>query len=189
LKIDPVNMDALDRLNALKAPAIPPTPVNSTVAAAPSSTSAREAVILQQRMHRAMFISPVILVALAIALEIFFSQLSFGLTGFSGSFIVLLVIGAAIFELARTCLRYATSHIILTNKRIIIKRGYFNRMSFEILLTKVEGIGVKQSFLARLFGFGTLVVTGTGGARQRFLGLADPQSFRERVQAEIEALG
>jgi hypothetical protein len=72
-----------------------------------------------------------------------------------------------------------------TNKRIVIKRGLLSRSTFEVLLSKVEGIGVKRPLLGSLLGFGTIIVTGTGGARRVFTGLRAPEKFRERVQAEI----
>ena len=94
----------------------------------------------------------------------------------------LLFLFSAFLEFLRTTVRFATSRITLTTKRIIIKRGLLNRQSFEIVLKQVEGIGVRQPFIGRLFGFGTIVVTGTGGAHPRFPGLHDPQGFRERAQ-------
>ena len=54
----------------------------------------------------------------------------------------------------------------------------------EILLQKIETIGVDQSIPGRLLGYGTLTVTGTGGAREPFRTVADPLGFRRAVQEQ-----
>lgn len=62
-------------------------------------------------------------------------------------------------------------------------------MSFiETLLVKIEGIQVAQGLLGRLFGYGTIVVSGTGGSKSQFRKIADPLEFRRQVQQQIEAL-
>lgn len=201
LKLNPVNMEALDRLNALKAPSVPlvttPPTLRSTstiarqtvpVQAAPSAprTAERETTIVEERMHGAVFMVPFLMAVVAIALNVFIGFLP-GWSSF-GLLISVIFIVAAILEFLRASVRFATSRLTLTNKRIIIKRGLLDRHTFEVLLTKVEGIGVKQPLIGRMFGFGTIIVTGTGGAHQVFRGLRDPQGFRERVQQEIATM-
>jgi membrane protein YdbS with pleckstrin-like domain len=200
LKINPVNMKALDRLNALKNPivpsAAPPTPTPATppaptldkVATATPRASGRETVILEERMHAAVFLSPLLIAIIGIAAGIFIGSLrGLGMTSI-GLLTCIFFVFVAILELLRVSVRFATTRLTLTSKRIIIKRGLLSRSTFEVLLTKVEGIGVRQPLFGRLFGFGTIIVTGTGGAHQIFRGLRDPQGFRGRVQEEIAAI-
>ena len=52
----------------------------------------------------------------------------------------------------------------------------------ELLLGKVESIGVQQTLVGRLLNYGDLVVTGTGGAREVFRRVHDPIGFRNHVQ-------
>jgi len=201
LKLNPVNMEALDRLNALKAPPAPAAPNSPptslpTTAAPSQSTSVqtmpstpraqqRETVILEERMHGAMFILPFLMALVGIALSLFVgSLLGFGMDLIAVIIFLGFMLGA-LLDLVRTTVRYFTGRLTLTNKRITIKRGLFNRQSFEILLKQVEGIGIKQPLVGRLFGFGTIIVSGTGGAREVFRGLRNPQHFRELVQEEI----
>jgi len=77
---------------------------------------------------------------------------------------------------------------ILTNKRIIIKTGTLSKLTSEVLLQKVEGIGVMQSLMGRLFDYGTITVTDTEGAKQRLAGIQKPVEFQGMVQEQIEAL-
>jgi uncharacterized membrane protein YdbT with pleckstrin-like domain len=82
---------------------------------------------------------------------------------------------------------FATSEFAVTNKRVLIKVGILSRHSLEILLTKVEGIGVDQRLLGRMLGYGTIVVTGTGGTREAFERIAQPLRFRREVQSRVPA--
>jgi uncharacterized membrane protein YdbT with pleckstrin-like domain len=79
--------------------------------------------------------------------------------------------------------RYVSSEFAITNKRVLIKVGFINRHTVEMLLTKVETIRVEQGILARLFNFGTIVLTGTGGTNEPFRLIAAPLEFRRQVQA------
>ena len=82
----------------------------------------------------------------------------------------------------------ATSEFAVTNKRVIIKVGWFRRRSLETLLTKVEGIEVNQGIWARVFDFGTIIITGTGGSKEPFEQIAAPLIFRRKIQEQIIAL-
>ena len=79
----------------------------------------------------------------------------------------------------------ATSEFVVTNKRVMIKVGWLTRRSLEVLLSKVEGIGVEQDLSGKLFGYGTIIVNGTGGTRERFKNIDDPFEFRKHVQEEV----
>lgn len=82
-------------------------------------------------------------------------------------------------------IHYKTSEFAITNKRVLIKVGFIRRHSLEVLLHKVEGIGVNQSILGRILGFGTITVTGTGGTKETFDRIASPLEFRKQVQANL----
>jgi uncharacterized membrane protein YdbT with pleckstrin-like domain len=84
-------------------------------------------------------------------------------------------------------LTYVSSEFAVTDTRVLVKIGWIGRRSVEILITKVESIVVEQTLAGRLFDFGTIVVTGTGGTHEIFTGIAAPLEFRERVQAQIIA--
>ncbi len=92
---------------------------------------------------------------------------------------------AAIFAAIGSWMKLKTSEFAVTNKRVLIKVGFIRRHSLELPLQKVEGIGVDQGLLGRLLGFGTIIVTGTGGTKERFDGIALPLEFRKQVQAQV----
>jgi uncharacterized membrane protein YdbT with pleckstrin-like domain len=82
-------------------------------------------------------------------------------------------------------IRYATSEFAVTNKRVIVKIGLIYRQTLELVLTKVETIRVEQSIMGRIFDFGTIVVSGTGGTKEPFKDIASPLKFREQVQSQL----
>jgi uncharacterized membrane protein YdbT with pleckstrin-like domain len=75
-----------------------------------------------------------------------------------------------------------TSEFAVTTTRLIFKVGLVARYTTELLLSKVESIGVTQGLLGRLLNYGDLTVTGTGGAKEVFRRVQDPVGFRNYVQ-------
>lgn len=74
----------------------------------------------------------------------------------------------------------------VTNKRIIAKTGFIRRRTIELLLTKVESVGLRQNALGRIFNFGTIVITGTGGTRQGFRAIRNPLHVKNKIYQIIE---
>ena len=54
-----------------------------------------------------------------------------------------------------------TSEFAVTTSRLIMKVGLISRYTTELLLAKVESIGIQQGLIGRMLGFGDLIVTGT----------------------------
>ena len=102
-------------------------------------------------------------------------------------FALILAVGGLVTALSAVIER-RTSEFAVTNKRVLIKTGLIRRHSLETLLSKIEGIGVAQSILGRILGFGTIVISGTGGSKEPFHKIADPMMFRRRVQEQIAAM-
>ena len=80
--------------------------------------------------------------------------------------------------------RYKSTELAVTTKRVIVKHGFIRRQTVEINLNKVESIQVDQGVLGRLFNFGTLVISGTGTSHAPIAGISEPMGFRK---AFIEA--
>ena len=97
--------------------------------------------------------------------------------------IAVLVISSII--LAQGIIRKNSTEVAVTNKRVLIKTGLVARKSIEVLLNKVESIGVEETTLGRMLGYGTVVVRGTGGTFETFDRISHPDEFRRQVQAQI----
>ena len=99
--------------------------------------------------------------------------------------------GFVLLLLAGVCvllgyLKRRGTEMVVTNKRILIKTGLVSRKTFELLLSKVESIGVQEGLLGRMLGYGSVVVRGTGGTPEPFSTIAHPLEFRRQVQQQIE---
>jgi uncharacterized membrane protein YdbT with pleckstrin-like domain len=88
---------------------------------------------------------------------------------------------AAVIGLQRY-IHYASSEFAVTDRRVIIKVGVLRRRTLEMQLTKIEAVAVDQGIMGRIFGYGDIAVTGTGGTNERFAGIGDPLAFRRAVQ-------
>ena len=101
--------------------------------------------------------------------------------------LLLLLAGSAVlvYGLAK---RNATE-MAVTNKRVLIKTGLASRRTLDLMLSRVESIGVEESFLGRIFGYGSVIVRGTGGTPEVFFLIARPQDFRRAVQEQTGRTG
>ena len=97
--------------------------------------------------------------------------------------LVVLLVGAVM--LAPPFVAYRTTELGVTNKRVIVKTGLVQRRTLELLLRQVEAISVDQSLLGRVFGFGSITLTGTGGVREVFHRVGDPLELRRRILGQV----
>ena len=80
-------------------------------------------------------------------------------------------------------IRRSTTELAVTDRRVIYKTGIFQRHSMEMNRSKVETVGVDQSILGRILGYGTVVVRGTGGSFEPIRFIGDPLGFRSHITA------
>ena len=73
---------------------------------------------------------------------------------------------------------------VITNNRVVVKTGIISRYTFEMNLNKIETVNVDQSIMGRIFGFGTIIIVGTGGTKESFPNIAKPLEFRKKFQEE-----
>lgn len=73
----------------------------------------------------------------------------------------------------------------LTNKRVVQKEGIISRDTEEMRLTKVETVEVKQGILGRIFGYGNVVVTGTGISNVVFRSVAKPLQVKKDIDSQL----
>ena len=99
-----------------------------------------EQITYRARLHRIVYLLPAVLVVIAI------------LVGFGGGGpIAAGALGViALITALPPWIRSASSEFAITNKRVLIKIGLIRRHSLELLLQRIEGIGVDQGFLGRI---------------------------------------
>lgn len=91
----------------------------------------------------------------------------------------------ALYYTVMTIVANLTSDLTLTNRRVIIKSGVIRRRTQEIILTQIETIDLEQSPVGRFFDYGSIVITGTGGAKQNFKYIANASKLVKQIQSQI----
>lgn len=71
----------------------------------------------------------------------------------------------------------------VTNKRVILKTGIISRKSQEMKLKAIETVEINQGILGRIFGFGSIKVTGRGISDFVFKGIDDPMSVKRQIES------
>jgi uncharacterized membrane protein YdbT with pleckstrin-like domain len=102
--------------------------------------------------------------------------------------IVLTPVLIGLVFLAMAYVRYSSTELAITNKRVIVKHGFIRRRTVEININRVESIQVDQEILGRLFNFGTLVIAGAGDPQAPIAGISSPMDFRKAfIEAQDQA--
>jgi len=92
---------------------------------------------------------------------------------------------AGVYYLARAML----VEIVVTNERFVYKTGVIAFRTEEIALDNIETIGIEQSILGRVLGYGTITVHGTGSERVTISMVSNPVDLRRHIplaQEEID---
>jgi uncharacterized membrane protein YdbT with pleckstrin-like domain len=114
-----------------------------------------------------------------------FAALAIGAFAWAPGLIVVplgvLAIGAYFF--IAPALRMLTTEFAVTDRRVILKWGWLNRRTAELAVESVESVQLNQSIWGRLFGYGRLIVTGTGEAQINFPPMAEPVKFRRAIES------
>ena len=140
-----------------------------------------ETIVYRTTFSWTLYIPGILLLLLVIAV---FATFELGLISQRWA-IVLAPIPAliALALLARAWFQRWTTEIAITNRRIILKRGFIRRHTIEMNMDKVESVDVDQSLLGRLFNYGNITVRGTGEGFERLRMIDAPLKFRGQLPA------
>ncbi len=135
-----------------------------------------EQIVYRARLHWIIFLKSFFVAVFVIALGAWFLAME-PIVGGIG-ILLGLVIAAPPF------VRYKTSEFGVTTKRVVFKEGLVRRRTLELLLKHVEAILVDQSVPGRIFNYGSVTLTGTGGVREVFHNVSAPLELRRRIQGQ-----
>ena len=142
-----------------------------------NNLQAGEEIKYKADIHWYIFAYPVIL----LLLSAFFSSAQTGLF----YYVSILLLLSGLFQLIKRILLKMGAEYVVTNKKVILKSGILNRDALELVLNKCEGIRINQSFMGRMLGFGSIVVT-TGGVTNKFDFITHPRKCRNEINAQIQ---
>ena len=136
-----------------------------------------EQVVYRTRLHWLQFLGPMLFIV-AVLLPLDWVLASSTWRGYAW---IPLAVGALL--LLGAIVKRQSSDFAVTNKRVMMKVGVFHTRSIELLLHKIEAIAVEQSLMGRIFGYGDIVITGSGGTKEAFAQIQSPLTFRNAVQS------
>ena len=87
--------------------------------------------------------------------------------------ILLTALWAALYYYAFEC--------AVTNNRVIQKSGLIARNVVEMDMQSIESINVKQGIIGRIFGYGTVIISGRGTGDVNFLVIPKPVAVRQLI--------
>lgn len=136
-----------------------------------------ERVVYRTRLHWLVFAMPILFTVVVLLPAAWF------LYNGSGQAFAWVPLVLALLVLLPAFIKRQSSDFAVTNKRVMMKSGVMTTRSVELLLNKIEAIAVDQSLPGRMFGYGNIVVTGSGGTREAFSHIQSPLEFRRAVQS------
>ena len=151
-----------------------------------------ESVLYKTRLHWIVMIWPLIAGVVLGGIGLVFCVGGYEASSKGGSYPGMIIVGllllvTAVVLFGMGFVRQNSTEVAVSNKRVLIKTGFVSRKSIEVLLSKVESIGVDESGLGRMLGYGSVIVRGTGGTLETFSRIAHPNEFRRQVQQQIGA--
>jgi uncharacterized membrane protein YdbT with pleckstrin-like domain len=138
----------------------------------------QESIVYRTKLHWVIYLSSFVFFAISVLIFIG-THGHHHIKGGGHAALLFLAIGVVLFLIRMV--KSNSSEFAVTNKRVMIKIGVFQRHSVEVLLSKVESIGVDQGVLGKMLGYGTIIVSGTGGTKEPFVQVNDPLEFRRQV--------
>jgi uncharacterized membrane protein YdbT with pleckstrin-like domain len=143
-----------------------------------------ETIVYTTKLHWLIYARTILLLIISVIL------LGVGLLiNYDQNMTVAFGIGAVVFALValftglRAFIRRATTELAVTDHRVIYKTGLLSRHTIEMNRDKVESVDVNQTLLGRVFGYGTIIVRGTGGSLEPIRDIGDPLTFRSFITA------
>lgn len=119
---------------------------------------------------------------LVLALDKYLSGIDYGLISL-GELIVCLVF--FIWSVTET-IRCLTTNYVVTDKRLIAKKGWLSIRTAEMMLDKCETITVSHPIMGRILGYGDVIAISAGASI--FLDdVPDPYGFKSIILMEIES--
>lgn len=137
------------------------------------------------KKHAIIFSAPILFSIIVSLLQIFSSMavnshyLAFP-TIFSYDFRILpiLVVG---YSWMMQILSYTTSRYMITNKRVILREGFFWLKVTEINVLNISEINIEQNILGRIINYGSVKINSFGSNSAEIQNIAGPEQFKRKI--------
>ena len=142
-----------------------------------------ERVLAVGHLHWSIYTHAVLILALAAAVAIGALWVPDPI-GQNAAWVVAAGLGVVglLYFLAAAIRRHSTE-IVVTDRRVMFKRGILSRYTVEMHVSKIETVDVEQGLGARLLGYGTVLIRGTGSGIEPLRGIGNPLAIRNAIIA------
>jgi membrane protein YdbS with pleckstrin-like domain len=144
-----------------------------------------ETVRFHSRVHWIIYVRGVVIIMIGVLVAVALQQLDPNPGGFTVPSLVAIAIGVVIgaLSLIGAWWRRLTTEVAITEHRIVYKRGFVRRHTFEMNMSKVESVHVNQSMAGRIFDYGDIIIRGVGSSFEPLRTISRPLEFRNFVAA------
>jgi len=150
-----------------------------------------EEIVVDARPHWIALVGPVFVTILIVVGEILALTHIHGHSGARSALRWLVTGGGILLFLIyplREFIRWATSHFVVTNERIVHRQGLIAKTSMEIPLQRINDVRFHQSILERTVGAGDLVIESAGTQGQEvFDDIRRPEAMQRTIYERAEA--
>lgn len=74
------------------------------------------------------------------------------------------------------------SFINIKQNRIVLRAGVWVRQTIDLPMAKIESVDITQNILGSLLGYGSMLITGTGGSRNYLDYVKNPLTCRRLIE-------
>jgi uncharacterized membrane protein YdbT with pleckstrin-like domain len=142
-----------------------------------------ERVLVVGRLHWSIYARAMLVLALAIALAVG----AFWVPDPDGQRVAWIVAAGlgvvGLLAFLAASIRRRSTEIVVTDRRVIFKRGILSRHTVEMNISKIETVDVEQGLGARLLGYGTVLIRGTGSGIEPLRRVGHPLAIRNAIVA------
>ena len=138
-----------------------------------------EEIKFEANLHWLVYFWPIFLTIVALVLFGFAVYMEYTVAGLIGLAVFFIIIFIWCLEIN------GGKRYVVTTKRVIFKKGFIKRTSYDLMLHKCEGVMVEQSILGRILNYGTVIVT-TGEATNNYNYIRNPFGFSTAINQQID---
>jgi uncharacterized membrane protein YdbT with pleckstrin-like domain len=141
-----------------------------------------EEVLFRTKKHLIIFFYPLVVAVLAIYAT------QYMLNNFFLEKIAVVPAVVALLFWVSAGLEYWMSEFVVTNKRVMMKEGFFYRHATEVRLNTISQVNIGQSLLGQFLNYGTVAINAFG-AYDVYSLIAHPYAFQKCVNTQIDKHG
>ena len=133
-----------------------------------------ETLIKDSRMHEIVFVKPILAVLTALVIGVFFHP-----------YVGLAVMLVSLYPIYTSIVSYITTHLVMTDQKVMVRQGYLSRDWVQIPLERVETAYLVEPIFGRMLGYSTVIITGIGSGTLAVPYVIDGDAFVTDLQERI----